>query len=132
MSCAPPATSWSLQAASSRASSTPPRGWPGSTEPSRAHSPGSPTEEQNVPVLNDAAREVVTGGNLAHIVTLNEDGSPNVVCIWTGLDGDDIVSAHLSASQKKLQNVRRDPRVVLSYEPKTRNDQDIDEHLVVY
>ena len=83
-------------------------------------------------VLNDAARQVITGGNLAHIVTLNEDGSPNVVCIWTGMDGDDIVSGHLSGNQRKLQNVRRDPRVVLSFEPKTRNAQDIDEHLVVY
>ena len=85
-----------------------------------------------MPVLNDAARLVVTGGNLAHIVTLNAEGSPNVVCVWTGMDGDDIVSAHLNTNQRKLQNVRRDPRVVLSYEPKTRNDQDIDEHLVVY
>ena len=54
-----------------------------------------------MPVLNDAARQVVTGGNLAHIVTLNEDGSPNVVCIWTGMDGDDIVSAHLNGNQRK-------------------------------
>jgi PPOX class probable F420-dependent enzyme len=85
-----------------------------------------------VSVLNAAARQVVTGGNLAHIVTLNEDGGPNVVCIWTGMDGDDIVSGHLNPDQRKLRNVRRDPRVVLSYEPKTRNEQDIDEHLVVY
>ena len=28
-----------------------------------------------MPVLNDAARQVITGGNLAHIVTLDEDGS---------------------------------------------------------
>jgi PPOX class probable F420-dependent enzyme len=85
-----------------------------------------------VPVLNAAARQVITGGNLAHIVTLNEDGSPNVVCIWTGMDGDDIVSAHLNGNQQKLRNVRRDPRVALSFEPKTKNDQDVDEHLVVY
>ena len=85
-----------------------------------------------MPVLNDAARQVVTGGNLAHIVTLNADGSPNVVCVWTGMDGDDIVSAHLNTNQRKLRNVESDPRVVLSYEPKTKNDQDIDEHLVVY
>ncbi len=84
-----------------------------------------------MPVLNDAARQVITGGNLAHIVTLNEDGSPNVVCIWTGMDGDEIVSAHLS-DQRKLRNVRRDPRVVVSFQSPTRNAQDVDEHLVVY
>jgi PPOX class probable F420-dependent enzyme len=84
-----------------------------------------------VPVLNDAARQVITGGNLAHIVTLDADGTPNVVCIWTGLDGDEIVSAHLG-DQRKLKNVRRDPRVVVSYQSPTRNAQDVDEHLVVY
>ena len=84
-----------------------------------------------MPILNDAARNVITGGNLAHIVTLNEDGGPNVVCIWTGMDGDEIVSAHLG-DQKKLKNVRRDPRVVVSYQSPTRNAADVDEHLVVY
>src|SRR5262252_8308379 len=98
----------------------------------RPHNADTTTEEQLVPVLNAAARQVITGGNLAHIVTLNEDGSANVVCIWTGMDGDDIVSAHLNGNQRKLQNVRRDSRVVLSYEPKTKNAQDVDEHLVVY
>ena len=84
-----------------------------------------------MPILNDAARNVITGGNLAHIVTLNEDGGPNVVCIWTGMDGDEIVSGHL-ADQRKLRNVRRDPRVVVSYQSPTRNAMDVDEHLVVY
>ena len=84
-----------------------------------------------MPVLNDAARKVITGGNLAHIVTLDEDGSPNAVCIWTGMDGDDIVSGHLG-DQRKLRNVRRDPRVVVSYQSPTRNAMDVDEHLVVY
>ncbi len=88
-------------------------------------------EEPDMPVLNDAARKVITGGNLAHIVTLDEDGTPNVVCIWTGMDGDEIVSAHLG-DQRKLRNVRRDPRVVVSYQSPTRNAQDVDEHLVVY
>jgi PPOX class probable F420-dependent enzyme len=84
-----------------------------------------------VPVLNDAARQVVTGGNLAHVVTLEKDGSPHVVCVWTGMDGDDIVSGHLG-DQRKLRNVRHDPRVVVSYQSPTRNAQDVDEHLVVY
>lgn len=83
-------------------------------------------------ILNDAARQVITGGNLAHIVTLNEDGSPIVVCIWTGMDGDDIVSGHLNPNQLKLRNVRRDPRVVVSFQSPTRNAMDVDEHLVVY
>jgi PPOX class probable F420-dependent enzyme len=64
-------------------------------------------------------RELIDAGPLAHLVTLDADGSPQVTVIWIGLDGDDIVSGHMNLS-KKLRNVRRDPRVVISLEaPRT-------------
>ena len=34
--------------------------------------------------------------------------------IWIGLDGDEIVSGHMS-HHRKLRNIERDPRVVLSF-----------------
>jgi PPOX class probable F420-dependent enzyme len=52
---------------------------------------------------------------MAHLVTINADGSPQVTVIWIGLDGDEIVSGHMSRHQK-LRNVERDPRVVLSFD----------------
>jgi PPOX class probable F420-dependent enzyme len=81
-------------------------------------------------VLNPAAREVLTGGRLAHLVTLNSDGSPQVSIVWVGLDGDEIVSGHLGDRQK-LRNARRDPRVVLSLETDVVNDFGLAEYLVV-
>ena len=54
---------------------------------------------------------MIESGRPAHLVTLNRDGSPQVSCVWVGLDGDEIVSAHLNAEQQKLRNIRRDPRV---------------------
>ncbi len=81
--------------------------------------------------LPPSARTVLTSGRLAHLVTVNEDGSPQVTCIWVGLDGDTIVSAHLSAAQRKLANVRRDPRVALSVETDVVNDWGLQEYLVV-
>ena len=66
--------------------------------------------------LPDSARAMIESGRLAHLVTLNPDGSPQVSCVWVGLDGDEIVSAHLNAGQQKLRNIRRDPRVSLSIE----------------
>ena len=54
--------------------------------------------------LSDAVRRTVDGGHLAHLVTLNPDGSPQVTIVWVGLDGDEIVAAHLSR-HKKLRNV---------------------------
>ena len=64
-------------------------------------------------VLSTAVREALTAGHLAHLVTLNPDGSPQVSVVWVGLEGDEIVCAHLR-EHKKVQNVRRDPRVALS------------------
>ena len=68
------------------------------------------------PVLHDGVKELIRAGALGHLVTLNPDGSPQVSCVWIGLDGDDLLSAHLNPQQKKLQNLRRDPRVVVSFE----------------
>ena len=61
--------------------------------------------------LPDSAKELIESGASGHLVTLNEDGSPQVTCIWVGVEGDELVSGHLPANQRKLQNVRRDPRV---------------------
>ncbi|HUQ22141.1 MAG TPA: PPOX class F420-dependent oxidoreductase [Gaiellaceae bacterium] len=66
--------------------------------------------------LPESARAFVESGRLAHLVTLNPDGSPQVSCVWVGLEGSEIVSGHLFPSQQKLRNVRRDPRVTLSIE----------------
>jgi PPOX class probable F420-dependent enzyme len=81
-------------------------------------------------LLNAAARDVVTGGHLAHLVTLNADGSPQLSVVWVGLDGDDIVSGHLD-DRLKLRNARRDPRVVLSMQTDVINEFGLGEYLVV-
>lgn len=82
-------------------------------------------------VLTDEARAALTGGRLAHLVTMNPDGSPQVSIVWVGLDGDEIVSGHLGA-RRKLDNARRDPRVVLSLVTGGRNPIGLDEYLVVH
>ena len=81
-------------------------------------------------VLNSVARDVIAAGRLAHLVTINADGSPQTSVVWVGLDGDEIVSGHMGMRQK-LRNVRRDPRVVLSLETGHRNPAGLDEYLVV-
>ena len=61
--------------------------------------------------LSPAARELLDSDALAHLVTLGPDGAPQVSVIWVGLDGDELVAAHLSPTQQKLRNIARDPRV---------------------
>jgi len=82
-------------------------------------------------VLNPPARNLLESDALVHLVTLNADGSPQLSCVWVGLDGDDIVSGHMDPRQK-LRNVRRDPRVVLSVEGPNINRVGLREYLVVH
>ncbi len=65
--------------------------------------------------LSEQARAVVESGRLAHFVTVNADGSPHVTIVWVGMDGQDIVIGKLATDQK-VRNIRRDPRVSLSIE----------------
>ena len=65
--------------------------------------------------LSAELRELIEAGPLAHLATINADGTPQVSVIWIGLDGDDVVSGHLNW-YAKLRNIDRDPRVVLSFD----------------
>jgi len=65
--------------------------------------------------LPSELRALVESGPLTHLSTINADGSPQVSVIWLGLDGDDLVTAHMPRTQLKLRNIERDPRVVLSF-----------------
>ena len=81
--------------------------------------------------LPKSAAEVVTGGNLAHVATIDEDGKPHVTLAWTGLEEGRIVFATLP-DQRKLKNIRRDPRVAVSYETDKMTEMGLREYLVVY
>jgi PPOX class probable F420-dependent enzyme len=67
-------------------------------------------------VLHEGVKELIRSGALGHLVTVNPDGSPQVTCVWVGIDGDDLLTAHLNPAQQKVKNVTRDPRVSLSFE----------------
>jgi PPOX class probable F420-dependent enzyme len=84
-----------------------------------------------VSVLPDSARDVLESDELAHLVTLNPDGSPQVTCVWVGLEGDEIVCAHLGRFQK-VRNIERDPRVTLSVEAPGENAIGMKHYLVVH
>lgn len=82
-------------------------------------------------VLTPEATRLIESDALAHLVTLNRDGSPQLSCIWVGLDGDEIVSGHMM-KRLKLKNVERDPRIVLSIESPSANEMGLKEYLVVH
>jgi PPOX class probable F420-dependent enzyme len=81
--------------------------------------------------IPESARKVLDSPGLAHLVTVAPDGRPQVSIVWVGLDGEEIVAAHLPEN-RKVHNIRRDPRVALSIEAGTRNAIGLDEYVVVH
>jgi PPOX class probable F420-dependent enzyme len=82
--------------------------------------------------LPESAKELIRSGALGHLVTIGRSGAPQVTCVWVAVDGDDLLTAHLSLRQKKLENVYRDPRVAVSFEGSTIHPPGLREHLVVH
>lgn len=65
--------------------------------------------------IPESLRELIESGALAHLATVNGDGSPQVTVIWIGLDGGELISTHMGHSLK-LRNIERDPRVMITIE----------------
>jgi PPOX class probable F420-dependent enzyme len=77
-------------------------------------------------------RDLLATGPFAHVVTLAPDGTPHVSLAWAGFDGDEIVFAtFFGTDQHKLNNIRRDPRVTLSFEAKEHSDEGLHPYVVI-
>ena len=82
-------------------------------------------------MIPESVRSLVSAGPLAHLTTLNSNGSPQVTVVWIGIEDDEFVSAHLS-EHRKVRNIRNDGRVALSFLGKGRNAQGLLEYVVAY
>lgn len=81
-------------------------------------------------ILNDAARAALTAGHLAHLATINADGSPHLSAVWIGLRGDEIVIGHMMGG-RKVRNISRDSRVALTVETEGANPIGMANYLIV-
>jgi PPOX class probable F420-dependent enzyme len=82
--------------------------------------------------LPDSATDLIRSGALGHLVTLNRNGAPQVTCVWVAVDGDDLLTAHLNPHLRKLENIRRDPRVSISFEGSAVRPPGLREYVVVH
>jgi PPOX class probable F420-dependent enzyme len=81
--------------------------------------------------IPQSVRQVIASGALAHMVTLNPDGSPQVTLVWIGLEGDEIVSGHLG-EHRKVRNIRNNSQVAISLETNTKNPIGMTQYVVLY
>ncbi|WP_083452765.1 TIGR03618 family F420-dependent PPOX class oxidoreductase [Mycolicibacterium goodii] len=59
------------------------------------------------------ARHLFQGRDIAHLATLNADGSPQVSAVWVDLDGD-LIAVNTTEGLVKTKNMRANPRVRIS------------------
>lgn len=75
-------------------------------------------------------RDFLAAGPFAHVVTLRTDGTPHVSLAWAGVDGDEIVWSTFS-DQRKIDHLRRDARIVLSFQAPEFHGQGLHPYLVI-
>lgn len=80
--------------------------------------------------IPQSVRDLLATGPLGHLITLDEDGTPHVTLTWAGFDGDDLVFATFP-DQHKLESIRRDPRVVLSFQANEHHGQGLHPYAVI-
>lgn len=80
--------------------------------------------------VTPAVKEFIETGPLAHVVTLNRDGTPHVSLAWAGFEGDELVFATFN-DQPKLRNLRKDPRVTVSFQAHESGGELLHPYLVV-
>jgi hypothetical protein len=53
-------------------------------------------------------RKLIESGTPAHLVTLNQDGSPQLTMVWIGLDGDECSMVRLRSKKGERLSCYRD------------------------
>jgi PPOX class probable F420-dependent enzyme len=80
--------------------------------------------------LSDAAHELLASPAVATVATLNPDGSPHMSVAWVGVEDGEIVFGTLD-DQRKLRNLRLDPRIALTVQSDRVNRWGLREYLVI-
>ena len=69
--------------------------------------------------LPESARNVLQDKAYGHVVTFGAAGRPQVTMVWVDADGDEVLF-NTAEGRKKPQNLRNDPRIIISVQD--RND----------
>jgi PPOX class probable F420-dependent enzyme len=83
-----------------------------------------------VAALTDDARALLESAIVAVVATIDRDGAPHLSAAWVGLEDGEVVFGTLN-DQRKLRNLRRDPRVALTVHSERVNEWGLREYLVV-
>jgi PPOX class probable F420-dependent enzyme len=82
-----------------------------------------------MPAIPDTVRDFLATGPHGHVVTLDPDGTPHVTLAWVGVEGDQLVWASFF-DQHKLDSLRRDPRITISFQANEHEGKGLHPYLV--
>jgi len=63
--------------------------------------------------LPESAKKLLQDKAYGHVVTSATNGRPQVTMVWVDVEGDEVL-LNTAEGRKKAQNLRRDPRVIIS------------------
>ena len=82
--------------------------------------------------IPESVRQFLATGPLAHVVTLGPESTPHVSLAWAGFEDHEVVfSTFFNTGQHKLRNIRRDPRVVLSFQANEHTGEGLHPYVVI-
>jgi PPOX class probable F420-dependent enzyme len=81
--------------------------------------------------LSAEAHRLLESDAVATVVTLDADGSPHISAAWIGVEEGEVVIGTLN-DQRKLRNLRSDPRIALSIQSDRVNEWGLREYLVLH
>jgi len=77
-------------------------------------------EEVIMPItLPQSVKQLLQDRAYGHVVTFNATGSPQMTMVWMDVDDDEVIF-NTSEGRRKTQNLRHDPRIMVSVQD--RND----------
>ena len=63
--------------------------------------------------LPQSVKRILEDKAYGHIITFGAAGKPQVTMVWVDVDGDEVVF-NTAEGRRKAQNLRRDPRIIVS------------------
>jgi PPOX class probable F420-dependent enzyme len=81
--------------------------------------------------VSATVRAAIEAGPIGHVVTLGQDGAPQCSLAWIGFDGEEVVIGTMF-DQAKLRNLRRDPRIAISFETGRSDPYGLNEYGVLH
>jgi PPOX class probable F420-dependent enzyme len=80
--------------------------------------------------LSQSAADLLASDAVATVATINTDESPHLSLAWVGVEDGEVVFGTLG-DQRKLRNLRRDPRIALTIQSERINEWGLREYLVL-